>query len=103
MATPQEPNALKRALHTISRGLLFSSSIKQFESSKESFEKQQVVNAFIDEHKPIVEQSLKSARTQESQLPFRKQLEQALKEKNVLEKFSRVKDTISKGENVRQF
>lgn len=103
LATPKEPSGFQKTLNKLTRGLLFGSSMKQYETSKQDFEKQQVVNAFIDEHKQVVEQSRKDARMQSGRSQFIKQLAQTLNERKDLDKSSRVKDSVSKGERSRQF
>ena len=49
----------------MTRGLLFGSAIKQYEEQKQAAEQQVALNSFIDKHKAVVEQSERSARSQE--------------------------------------
>ena len=103
LATPKEPNGLKRALHSISRGLLFSSEIKQYESSKEELEKQAVINSFIDEHKAVVEQARREDRSNVDQSDFRKELASIFERNKNMEKSSRVRESVSKAKDSPQF
>ena len=101
-ATPKEPSGLKRALHSITRGLLFSSTIKQYEEQKQLAEQQVVLNTFIDEHKAVVEQSQREARSQEGQSLFRTELAKRLQEKTINEKSTKIKESLSKEHNSLQ-
>ena len=101
-ATPKEPSGFKKALHRMSRGFLFSSAMKQYEEQKQTAEQQVVLNKFIDEHKVVVEQSQREARSQEGQLPFRAELERLLQERTVNEKSSPIKESVSKEHNSLQ-
>ena len=95
-ATPKEPSGLKRALHSITRGLLFSSAMKQYQAQKEAAEQQVILNSFIDEHKAIVEQSQRSARSQEGQSLFREALARHLEQQVAKEKSAQIKESVSK-------
>lgn len=101
-ATPKEPSGLKRALHSITRGLLFSSAMKQYEEQKQLAEQQVVLNTFIDEHKAVVEQSQREARSQEGQSLFRTELAKRLQEKAINEKSTPIKESLSKEHNSLQ-
>ena len=50
LADPIEPSGFKKTLHNLTRGLLFSSAIKQYEQNKQNFEKQQELNAMVEAH-----------------------------------------------------
>lgn len=95
MTIPKEPSRLKKALHSISRGLLFSSTMKQYELQKEAFEKQAIVNSFIEEHKSVVEQSQREIVTKEERLIFKEMLAKSLEQKKGLEKAPQVKASVS--------
>lgn len=90
LATPSEPNALKKALHSLTRGLLFGSEMKQYEAQKQAAEQQVVLNSFMDEHKAVVEQFQRNARSQENQSTFRELLARSLEKKEQREKSSQV-------------
>ena len=102
LTTPKEPSRLKRALHSITRGLLFSSAMKQYQAQKEAAEQQVILNSFIDEHKAIVEQSQRSVRSQEGQSLFREELAKRLEERVVNEKSAQVQESTSKDIGQRQ-
>ena len=102
LATPKEPSGFKKALHSMSRGLLFDSAMKQYEEQKQVAEQQVVLNEFIDKHKVVVEQSQREARSQEGQLPFRAELARLLQERTVNEKSSPIKESVSKEHNSLQ-
>ena len=102
LATPKEPSGFKKALHSMSRGLLFDSAMKQYEEQKQVAEQQVVLNEFIDKHKVVVEQSQREARSQEGQLPFRAELARLLQERTVNEKSSQIKESVSKEHNSLQ-
>lgn len=101
-AAPKEPGGLKKALNSITRGLLFSSAIKQYEAQKTAAEQQVVLNSFIDEHKSIVEQSQKNARLQDGQSLLRERISESLKERIQL-KSSPVHNSNSKDKDPLQF
>ena len=102
IAIPKEPNGIQKIINKITRGLLFGSTIKQYEASKQSFEQQQAMNAFIDKHKSVVEQTRANARSQENQSQFREQLAQKIKQDKMVENLSRIKETVVKDERNRQ-
>ena len=85
-AIPKEPSGFKKALHRMTRGLLFGSAMKQYEEQKQAAEQQEVLNAFIDKHKVVVEQSQRETRSQEGQSLFRAELSKRLQERTVNEK-----------------
>lgn len=96
METPKEPNGFKKALHSLSRGLLFSSTMKQYEAQKETIEKQKVINSFIEEHKVVVEQSQRDDRSKEGQTMLRDMIVKSLEEKKALEKVPQIKVPVSR-------
>jgi len=102
-ATPIEPSGFKKALYSMTRGLLFRSAIKQYESQKEAAEKQDVLNSFIDEHKAIVERTKRDARSNEGQSILREMIEKSLEQKKELQKSPQVKNYISKEEITYKF
>ncbi len=101
-ATPKEPSKIQKALHSLTRGLLFGSTIKQYEAQKEAAEKQTIINSFIDEHKVVVEQSKKDVHSKEDQSIFRMMLEKSVKQRDEAQKTSRIEESISKGANSLQ-
>ena len=102
IAEPKEPSSFKKSLYKISNGLFFSSTMKQFEKSKEAFEKSQAINTFIDENKIVVEQNLISLHRQEDQSYFRKKLAEVLENRNT-EKSSQIDSSTVKAERSIQF
>lgn len=101
-ATPKEPSGLKKALHRMTRGLLFGSAMKQYEEQKQAAEQQLVLNAFIDQHKVVVEQFQREARSQEGQSLFRAELSKRLQERIVNETSTPIKESVSKEHNSLQ-
>ena len=102
LTEPKAPNGIQRALHKLTRGALFSSSIRQYEMDKANFEKQEVVNSFIDEHSVVVEQNRRSMRSQEGREQFIKDLAENLERTTTKEKSSMVNGTRSKEEVTRK-
>lgn len=102
LISPKEPSGLQKALYSLSRGLLFNSTIKQYEAQKETIEKQTVINSFIDERQAIVEQSKRDAISKEEQLSFKEMLARSLQQKQELEKSPQVKPPVSKEIDVRE-
>lgn len=103
IATPKEPNRLKKALYSLSRGLLFSSTMKDYEKQKESYEKQTAINSFVDERKVVVEHSKREVVSKDEQFNLRKMIEKSLEEKRGVEKVPRIKESVSKEEITREF
>lgn len=102
-ATPKEPSGLKKALHSLSRGLLFSSTIKQYEAQMEAIEKQSAMNTFIDEHKSFVEQSKRRDRSNEDQSILKNMLAKSFGQNKETEKAPQVKAPVSRGNITREF
>lgn len=100
--TPIEPSGFKKALHSMTRGLLFSSAIKQYKAQKEAVEKQEVINSFIDKHKVVVEQSKIEARKMEDQLVLKKMIAKSFEQSKDVKKTSQIKESISKNINSLQ-
>lgn len=99
IAAPKEPSRIQKVLHNISRGLLFNSTMNQYAAQKEEFEKQAVINSFIDEHKAVVEQSQKTVVSADEQATFREKLEKLLAENIEMEKSPRTNNPVSKEKN----
>ena len=103
LATPKEPSGFQKALHSLTRGLLFNSAIKRYEEQKEAMEKQSVINAFIDKHKVVVEQSKRDARSKEGQSLLKEMLAKSFDQRTETQKAPQVKENISKEEISRRF
>ena len=99
IAEPKEPSRIKKVLHNISRGLLFNSTMKQYIAKKEDFEKQAVINSFIDEHKATIKQTKNAVTSKGDQTAFREKLEKLLAENKEMEKSPRINTPASKGKN----
>ena len=81
----------------MTKGLLFSSAIKQYQAQKEAAEKQDALNLFIDEHKTIVEQTKKADRSKEGQFMLREMIKNSLAKNDIeMEKSQQVKDAATK-------
>jgi hypothetical protein len=98
LVSVKEPSGITKALHSLTRGLLFSSSIRQYEERKDAMEKQEVINGFIDKHSVVVDQNRRSMRSQENQTQFREQLAETIERTTIKDKSSMVKAPVSKGE-----
>ena len=98
MIPPKEPSGIRKTLHKLTNGLLFASSIKQYEIAMENFEKQQLINSFVDEHKIAFQQAQRQMTSQEEQLSFKQQLERHLNNHKNIEKSQKVDQPVSKEE-----
>ena len=96
LTTPKEPSKIQKALHSLTRGLLFSSTMKQYQEQTEAVKKQEAINSFIDKHKVVVGQSKRDSQPKEEQFMLRKMIVKSLEQKQNLEKSPQVKDSISK-------